>query len=414
MTDRGHLPRAELVWPTVPRGHTDEPALDVLAAVLGGLDKENRLFRALMYDRQLAAEVGASHPTHAALGHVRGRAVRPARPEARRARQDRRRRDRAAQARGPTADEVRKAQNERESELIIGLQSADAQGRLPQPVQRRCSATRWPTRPRWTGSSRSRRPTSQRVAKQVPGPTAIRLDVVPGQPTPRAPEVAVDRASQAPAGEPAGRRGQGHVRPLGDAQARPDARVQPPRFVRRRLSNGLEVLIAERHELPILTLDLVVKGGETLVARGQGGAGLADRRLLTRGPRPATRSSWPASWPRSAPRSTPAALESSTVSLTTLTRHLDQALDLFTDVLLNPAFPEKELERLKLQRLAAAQGRAPTTPRRSPGGLPAVPLRAGPPLRPPRPRDARARSDRSPATTWSRSTSGSSCPTTPR
>ena len=40
----------------------------VLAAVLGGLPKENRLFRALMYDRQLAAGVEASHPTHLLSG----------------------------------------------------------------------------------------------------------------------------------------------------------------------------------------------------------------------------------------------------------------------------------------------------------------------------------------------------------
>ena len=96
-TDAVSLPRAQLIWPTVPAGHPDEPALDVLAAVLGGLPKENRLFRALMYDRQLAAAVDASHPTQLLSGNVRGRAVRPARRETRRAGQDRRRRDRAAQ-----------------------------------------------------------------------------------------------------------------------------------------------------------------------------------------------------------------------------------------------------------------------------------------------------------------------------
>ncbi len=50
-------------------------------------------------------------------------------------------------------------------------------------------------------------------------------------------------------------------------------------------------------------------------------------------------------------------LESTTVSLTTLKRHLDRALDLYTDVILNPTFPEKELERLKLQRLAHLKAR---------------------------------------------------------
>ncbi len=45
------------------------------------------------------------------------------------------------------------------------------------------------------------------------------------------------------------------------------------------------------------------------------------------------------------------------VSLTTLTRHLDHALDLFADVVRNPAFPDKELDRLKLQRLSHLKAR---------------------------------------------------------
>ncbi len=68
MRDAISLSRAELIWPTVPGTHPDEPALDVLAAVLGSLPKENRLFRTLVYDRQLAAQVSASHPTHILSG----------------------------------------------------------------------------------------------------------------------------------------------------------------------------------------------------------------------------------------------------------------------------------------------------------------------------------------------------------
>ena len=111
MTDAVSLPRAELIWPTVPANHPDEPALDVLAAVLGGLPKENRLFRALMYDRQLAAQVDASHPTQLLSGTFEVELLRPARPEARRTGPDRRCRDRTAQAgrshrpRGPQGPE---------------------------------------------------------------------------------------------------------------------------------------------------------------------------------------------------------------------------------------------------------------------------------------------------------------------
>ena len=41
----------------------------------------------------------------------------------------------------------------------------------------------------------------------------------------------------------------------------PNPSFTPPPVVRRKLSNGLEVLVAERHGLPVLTLNLVVRGG---------------------------------------------------------------------------------------------------------------------------------------------------------
>ena len=96
-----------------PPTDPDEPALDVLAAVLGGLDKENRLFRALMYDKQMAARVSAGHPTQKLSGTFEVTLfVRPgqdveevvtlADKEIERLKDE-----------GPTAAEVRKAKNQR-------------------------------------------------------------------------------------------------------------------------------------------------------------------------------------------------------------------------------------------------------------------------------------------------------------
>jgi predicted Zn-dependent peptidase len=46
-------------------------------------------------------------------------------------------------------------------------------------------------------------------------------------------------------------------------------------------------------------------------------------------------------------------LESSGLSLSTLTRHQAKAIELFADALLHPSFPEKDLVRIRTQRLAA-------------------------------------------------------------
>ena len=47
-----------------------------------------------------------------------------------------------------------------------------------------------------------------------------------------------------------------------------------------------------------------------------------------------------------------AGIDSSAVSLNALKENLDASLDLYADVILNPQFPEQELERLRRQRLA--------------------------------------------------------------
>jgi zinc protease len=49
--------------------------------------------------------------------------------------------------------------------------------------------------------------------------------------------------------------------------------------------------------------------------------------------------------------------EASMVALSTLTKHTGRALELFTDVLLHPAFPEKELERVRTERVALLKAR---------------------------------------------------------
>jgi zinc protease len=354
LTDAVSLPRAQLIWPTVPAGHPDEPALDVLAAVLGGLDKENRLFRALMYERRLAASVSAAHPTHLLSGEFEvellahpeqdlAELVKLADAEIERLKKD-----------GPAESEVRKAQNQRESDLIMGLQSVTRKAEVFNSYQ----ALHGDPLAYRTELDRVFAVTPddvRRVARQYLGPNRIELDIVPGEPPPAT--VAADRppaaASNTPAAIPPAPEikddfDRSRMPPLG-----PTPRYQPPRFERRRLSNGLELRIVERHELPIVTVDLVVKSGETLAPKGKEGLASMAANLLEEGT--TSRTTMQLAGELAEIGSTIDAdggLESTTVSLTTLSRHLDRGLDLFADVLRNPSFPDKELDRLKLQRLS--------------------------------------------------------------
>ncbi len=57
LEDRVQLPRAYLFWHGVKALHADEPALDALASILAG-GKSSRLYRTLVYEKQLAQDVG--------------------------------------------------------------------------------------------------------------------------------------------------------------------------------------------------------------------------------------------------------------------------------------------------------------------------------------------------------------------
>ncbi|MES2524169.1 MAG: pitrilysin family protein [Gemmatimonadota bacterium] len=58
--DRVQLPRAYYAWHGVKAFHADEPALDALVSILAG-GKSSRLYRTLVYEKQIAQDVGMSN-----------------------------------------------------------------------------------------------------------------------------------------------------------------------------------------------------------------------------------------------------------------------------------------------------------------------------------------------------------------
>ena len=125
-----------------------------------------------------------------------------------------------------------------------------------------------------------------------------------------------------------------------------------PPVTRRQLDNGLEILVVEHHELPLVDMILVVKtGGEGDPANKPGvatltssmldeGAGrrssldIADQEAFL-GVQVGTGSGW----------------DQSIVSLHAPVAVLDSAMALFADVALRPTFPVSDLERLRKERM---------------------------------------------------------------
>ncbi len=130
-----------------------------------------------------------------------------------------------------------------------------------------------------------------------------------------------------------------------------------PDLQRRTLSNGLEVVLAERRDVPLVEMRLLVDSGYAaddparpglaslaMDMLDEGAAGLDALEIAER------------EAALGAEIGTGAAIDVATVSASALTENLAETLALMADVALRPDFPADDLERLRQQRLAQIQG----------------------------------------------------------
>lgn len=138
--------------------------------------------------------------------------------------------------------------------------------------------------------------------------------------------------------------------------------VSFPRIQRAQLSNGLNIVLAERNAIPTVSLQLMVNAGYASDQLASPGTASLAMNMLDEGT--STRSSLEISSELEmlgAILSTGSNLDTSSVSLNALAENLEPSLELFSDVILNPSFPQEELDRLKQEQLARIQ-REQTTP----------------------------------------------------
>ncbi len=131
----------------------------------------------------------------------------------------------------------------------------------------------------------------------------------------------------------------------------PDAKF--PAIEQATLSNGMKILLANRKTVPVVNLTLMFDAGYSADQFALPGTASLVSSMLDEGTK--TRSSLEISEELSmlgARLSSYSDLDMSYVSLNSLKSNLDKSLDIFADVVLNPQFPQNELERLKQQRLA--------------------------------------------------------------
>jgi zinc protease len=346
--DSVQLPRLYLVWHTVPQGARDEPALDILASILSN-GRGSRLQSKLVFDKQIVQDVNASHPTREIAGLFQITAT--ARPQKTldEIEQEINIEIERIKNEPPTAEEVSRAFNRLESQSIFGLQTvlgkADQMNSnttffgKPNLFQQQLDAYRKVTPADVT-----------RVANAYLQANHLVMSFVPRK------EKAASQANNA-ANKPtsAPKKDKSSV---DYSKNLPKVGVLPkfalPKIEKQKLSNGLDVWLVRTAELPIVSMNMVFKSGGTIDPKGKTGLASLTANLINTGTK--TRSAVDIANQLQnigATLGTGSGWDSANVSMQTLTRNLDKALEIFSDVIVNPAFPESELETARRRALTA-------------------------------------------------------------
>jgi len=139
------------------------------------------------------------------------------------------------------------------------------------------------------------------------------------------------------------------------ATASPDD-VKLPKMQRTTLSNGLKVILAERHQTPLVSFWMQIKAGYSADEPAKLGATMLMSAVLPGGTK--TRDSLQISdelQRLGANLDAYSNLDFTMIQLSAITDKLDASLDLYADVLLNPTFPESEFKREQGIQLANIQ-----------------------------------------------------------
>src|SRR5438309_3503275 len=142
-------------------------------------------------------------------------------------------------------------------------------------------------------------------------------------------------------------------------RSKPPAAGEPmslklPPMQKATLSNGLKIVLAERHTAPVVNFSLLVDSGYAADPSSAPGTASFSQRMLEEGT--PTRDSLKIGEELeslSANFNAGANLDWAFVNLNTLKLTMDKALDIYGDLILHPAFPQKEFARLQQDRIAA-------------------------------------------------------------
>jgi zinc protease len=351
IADRIELPRVFMGWLTSKAFQPGDAELSIAGQILGG-GKSSRLYKTLVYDKQIAQEVNAGQDSYALTSMFTvdvtarpGHTVKEIEAAIDAELADLR-------TNGPTDKEVERARNTIETAMLTqiekiggnGLANAMNQynqylgdpGYLGKDIERYRKVTAADVKRVMLAQLQNN---ARAVVHGVPG----KQDLGPEVPTPPTPAVSTggttsinaDQAwrNQVPKG--------GVLKPF-----------TLPKGEQFKLANGLTVIHNYNPSLPLVAAELVVKSGSEANPDGKSGLANFTAQMLEEGT--ATRSA-----PQIADEvaqlgaflGTSSSADASSAEVLSLKANFSQVLDLLADVVQHPAFPAAEVERQRASRI---------------------------------------------------------------
>jgi zinc protease len=329
--DRVRSSRLYMNWPTPGLYKPGDADLDILATILT-YGTNSRLYKSLVYDKQIAQnvsafqlsmEIGSRFQIHATVsdGHTLEEVEAAIDAELQK-----------MFAGGVTASEVAAAQNIYEMDFFMRLENIRNKADLVNGYNVFLGD---PDKLEWDISRyRDATPASvlQATKKFLLPDKRLILSIVPQKDL--AAKGEIDRAVEPTAGK--------------------DPIFLPPVPEMDKLENGLEVYVINRPNLPLVQVNLLIKSGWSVEPTNLPGLGYMTVNLLNYGTKSRTALQISEEMKQlGAVLTIGSSFDYSKVGLNVLKRNLDKAFEVMADVALNPLFPQDELDRQRSLRIQA-------------------------------------------------------------
>ncbi|WP_338847090.1 pitrilysin family protein [Massilia sp. W12] len=349
ITDQVELPRVFMGWLTSPAYTPGDMELSLAAQILGG-GKASRLYKKLVYEKQIAQDVAAAQYSNALTSmfmmDVTARPGKTAQEiEAAMEEELVRLRDE-----GPTEQELERARNTIETLVLTTVEKSSGlanqlnhynqytgdPGYLEKDLQRMRSVT-----PAAIKAA---------VAAQLQKNMRAVVHGVPGEKK-LAPEVPVPPQAKEVKGEAKAMHAAESWRQK-QPKAGPEPKLSLPQAQQFKLDNGLQVIYHKNPSLPLVAAELVIKSGAGSNPAQRPGLADFTSKMLEEGSQKRNALQIADELAQlGATVSSGSGQDASFVKMLSLRSNFARTLDVVADMVLNPAFPQAEIERQRAARM---------------------------------------------------------------